>query len=152
MSTRSFSQDVLINILTQNSGMVSKSNTVFLEVTVCNTSSTVTVAPYKLKPQLSIPSALVSIPDTGHVLPPGWAIIYNSNGAVWLSNGTDNIPPNGCRTILIAMKGKEAGGPSTITGNMTFSNGKDPGSAPGPATAGDNPADNNSATTIKVFK
>ena len=145
-------QDVLLNILSQNSGTVSKKETVFLEITVCNTSSTISVPAFKLRPQISFPSALISIPDSGHVLPAGWTITSNSGSVVFLSNGTDQLPANGCRTILIAMHGKAIGGPSTISGNLTFSNGLAPGSAPGPATPGDNPADNASTSTIRVIK
>jgi hypothetical protein len=145
-------QDVLLNILSQNSGAVSKNQTVFLEVTVCNTSSAITVPAYKLRPQISFPSALISISDSGHVLPPGWTITSNTGSVVFLSNGTDQLPTNGCRTILIAMQGKSIGGPSTISGNLTFSNGIAPGSTPGPATPGDNPADNASTSTIKVIR
>ena len=152
MAKSAASQDVLLNILTQNSGLVNKNGTVFLEVTVCNTSSTITTPPYKLKPQISFPSELVSIPDTGHILPPGWAIIFNEGSVIKLSNGTDEIPATGCRTILILMKAKNIGGPSTISGNLNFSNGIAPGSMSGNATPGDNPADNSSTSTIKVIE
>jgi hypothetical protein len=146
-------QNVLLNILTQNSGTVTKNGTTFLEVTVCNTSASISVPAYKLKPQLSFPSELVSIQKKGHVLPTGWSILNNINDSsvIRLTNGTDQIPANECRTILIAIKGKSIGGPSTITGTLTFSNGIEPGSAAGGALKGDNPADNSSTTSIKVL-
>lgn len=146
------SQDVLLNIITQNSGMVNKKETIFLEITVCNTNAITTVPVYKLRPQISFPSDLVSIPDTGHILPPGWTITYNNGSVVRLSNGIDEMLPTTCRTILIALKGKAIGGPSTISGNLTFSNGIAPGSVPGAATPGDNAADNNSTSTIIVTR
>jgi hypothetical protein len=149
-SKSSCAQDVLLNILTQNSGLVNVKGTVFLEITVCNKSSTTAIPAYKLRPQISFPSQLVSIPDTGHVLPAGWAVISNEQGVVKLSNGTDLMPPASCRTILVAMKGIKPGGPSTISANLNFSNGVAPGAASGAATAGDNPADNASTTSIKV--
>lgn len=146
------SQDVLMNILTQNSGIININGTVFLEITVCNKSSTTAIPVYKLRPQISFPSEIVNIPDTGHVLPPGWTITFNKAAVIRLSNGTDEIPLHGCRTILIAIMGKTAGGPSTISGTLTFSNGIEPGTAAGAATPGDNPADNTSTTTIKVSR
>ncbi len=152
VSKNAASQDFLLNILTQNSGIVNKKGSVFLEITVCNKSATTVSAAYKLRPQISFPSDLVSIPDSGHILPPGWTITYNNGSVVRLSNGSDQIPETGCRTILILMKGKGIGGPSTIAGNLTFSNGIAPGSTAGTATSGDNPADNASTTTIKVIK
>lgn len=151
-SESAMAQDVLLNILTQNSGAVSKKETIFLEVTVCNTSATTAVPVYKLRPQISFPAALVSIPDSGHNLPAGWSILSNTAGVVWLSNGTDMIPPHDCRTILIAIKGRSVGGPSTISGNLMFSNGISPGSSPGGATPGDNPADNASTSTVRVIR
>ena len=142
VSKTAASQNVLLNILTQNSGVVNKKEKIFLEVTVCNTSSTTAVPVYKLRPQISFPFELVSIPDTGHILPPGWSVISNLDGVFRLSNGTDQMLPNACVTILIAIQGKAAGGPSTISGNLTFSNGIAPGNIAGAATPGDNPADN----------
>lgn len=151
-SKTAISQNVLLNVLTQNSGIVHKNGIVYLEATVCNTSATIPVPVYKLRPQFSFPSELVSISDTGHILPAGWTITFNKGSVIRLSNATDQIPRNECRTILIALKGKAVGGPSTISGNLTFSNGIAPGSEQGIAIPGDNPADNVSTSTIKVFK
>ncbi|CAN5871931.1 hypothetical protein BH11BAC4_BH11BAC4_04610 [soil metagenome] len=150
VSKNATAQDVMLNILTQNSGRVNINEQVFLEITVCNTNATVTVPVYKLKPQISFPSAIVSIPHSGHVLPAGWALTFNEGAVIKLSNGTDQVPPGQCRTILILMKGKASGGPSTISANLNFSNGVAPGTLSGSATPGDNPADNASTTTIQV--
>jgi hypothetical protein len=150
LSKNAAAQNVLLNILTQNSGVVNKKEKIFLEITVCNTSSTTTVPAYKLRPQISFPSELLSIPDTSHILPPGWLVISNVDGVFRLSNGTDQMLPAACVTILIAMQGKATGGPSTISGNLTFSNGIAPGNIAGAATPGDNPADNASTSTVKV--
>lgn len=146
------SQDVLMNILTQNSGIINLDGTVFLEITVCNKSSTTAIPVYKLRPQISFPAEIVNIPDTGHVLPKGWTMTFNKGSVIRLSNGTDEIPLHECRTILIAAKGKTVGGPSTISGILTFSNGIAPGTAAGASTPGDNPADNVSTTSIKVTR
>lgn len=146
------SQDVLMNILTQNSGLINIDGKVFLEITVCNKSATTAIPVYKLRPQISFPAEIVSIPDTGHVLPAGWTMTFNKDAVIRLSNGTDEIPLHACRTILIAARGKSVGGPSTISGTLTFSNGMAPGTAAGASTPGDNPADNVSTTSIKVTR
>ncbi len=151
-SSNVFSQNVMINVLTQNSGVVKKGEIIFFEITINNTSPTTSIPPYKLKPQISFPATLVDVPATGHMLPKGWAIISNSKGVVFLTNGTDVIAENENRIILIAIKGKAAGGPSSIIGNMSFSNGIAPGAAVGPALEGDNKADNASTSTIRVVK
>lgn len=146
------SQDVLMNIITQNSGIINIDGIVFLEITVCNKSSTTSIPVYKLRPQISFPAEIVSIPDTGHILPPGWTITFSKDAVIRLSNGNDEIPLHACRTILIAAKGKAVGGPSTISGTLTFSNGIAPGTVAGASTSGDNPADNVSTTSIKVTR
>lgn len=139
-----------INVLTQNSGLVNLGGTVFLQVTLNNTGPTSSIGVYKVKTQISVPSAIASIPATGHQLPTGWTITSNSGSAINLSNGTDVIAVNDSRTILIAMQGNALGGPSTVSGQLSFSNGNAPGTGPG-TLAGDNTADNFSASTIQVM-
>lgn len=146
------SQNVAINVVTQNAGVVKKGELIFFEIYINNTSATKVVSTHKLRPQISFPTSLVSVQEKGHLLPKGWTIISNTKGVVTLSNGTDNIGQNDSRIILISLKGNELGGPSTISGNLLFSNGIEPGSAPGISTAGDNLADNISTSTVMVVK
>ncbi len=149
---KSFSQNVMLNVLTQNSGIVKIDSTIFFEVTVSNTSSINEIPAYKLRPQICFPITIVQAPDSGHILPKGWSILSNKNGVMILSNGIDVIPANGNRTILIEIKGKTVGGPSIILGNIFFSNGVAPGSDSGSPTRGDNNGDNTSSSTITVLK
>lgn len=150
ISEYALSQNILINVLTKNSGVLKAGETGFLEVSICNTSSLIPLMAYKIKPQVSFPVSLVSVSDTGHILPPGWSILSSSDGIIRLSNGSDQIPPNNCRTVLLAFNGITKGGPLTISGNVLFSNAQFPGNVSGPATYGDNAADNTSSTTCKV--
>ena len=150
-STFTAAQNVSINVLTLNSGYVNIGGTVFVQITIANTSTITSVPSYKLRPQLSVPVSIVSIPATGHVLPAGWSIITNASGVIRVSNGTDQIPPSTSRDILIAIQGNTIGGPQTVSGNLLFSNGVAPGSASGPATAGDVPGDNSSSSTVQVY-
>jgi hypothetical protein len=145
------SQNASINILSQNSGTVRKEETAFLEVTVNNTDELSSIGVYKIKAQINVPSTIASIADTGHVLPKGWKIISNNGSTIILSNGADIIGPASDRNILIAIVGKKTGGPSTMIGQLSFSNGSPPGTEVGFLT-GDNPGDNSSTTTIKVVK
>ncbi len=151
-SITAISQNVAINVVTQSSGVVKKGDVIFFEIYISNTSAIKIVPNYKLRPQISFPTTLVSVQKTGHVLPKGWTIISNNNGVVTLSNGTDKIEQNESRKILISIKGNEIGGPSTISGNLLFSNGIEPGSIPGITTAGDNLGDNISTSTVMVVK
>lgn len=152
VSKKAISQNVTLNVVTQSSGVVKKGELIFFEIYINNTSATKAVSEYKLRPQISFPSALVTVQETGHLLPKGWTIISNTKGVVILSNGTDNINQNDNRKILISLKANELGGPSTISGNLLFSNGIEPGSVPGISTIGDNIADNISSSTVMVVK
>lgn len=145
-----FSQNVMINVLTQNNGIVKKNEKVFVEVTINNTSHTQTVPHYKIKTQISFPSELVEIADTGHVLPKNWVILSNKKGNIILSNATDLLPELSSRSILIAVKGIHVGGPSSIRANLQFSNGVATGNESGTPTANDLNGDNNASTSIKV--
>lgn len=145
-----FSQNVMINILTRNNGVVAVNQKNFLEVSISNTSAIHTISPYKIKPQISFPTHLVTVSDTGHLLPIGWTIISNKNGVFILSNGSDAIAEFGNRTILIAFKGKNEGAQSAIVGTLYFSNGEAPGLKVGAATKEDNLFDNSSSSSIKV--
>jgi hypothetical protein len=148
-------QNCSINLLTLNSGIVNQNGTVFLQVDIGNTDASLSVPSYKLRPQISVP-AIVTIPTSGHQLPSGWAITTTvgtttTGNTIRLTNGTDNIPPQTTRTILIALQGVTIGGPSTISGNLLFSNGVAPGSASGTSLPGDNTADNTSTSTVEVI-
>ncbi len=143
-------QNVSLNILTRNAGTVNLGGTVFVEITLANTSSSVSVPVNKVRPQISVPTSIVSIPSSGHQLPAGWSIISNAGGVIRLCNGSDAIPPNTARTALIAIQGNTLGGPFTISGNTTFANGT-VCSTSGGATSGDIAGDNTSTSTIQVF-
>lgn len=144
-------QNARINVLTQNAGIVKKGKTVFVEVTINNTDPNTYIGIYKIKAQISVPSNILGIATTGHVLPTGWTITNNSGSTIILSNGKDMIASNDSRTLLIAIQGNAVGGPSTVSGNLSFSNGEEPGTAAGTMT-GDNTGDNFSTSTCKVLK
>ncbi len=140
-----------INVLTQNSGNVTLGGTVNIQVTVGNTGPTSSIGIYKVRTQISVPAAIASIlpsaQQTG--LPSGWTITSNNGSTINLSNGTDIIPVGVQRTILIAVQGNALGGPSTVSGGLSFSNGNAPGTGPG-TLAGDVTADNTSQSSLTV--
>lgn len=144
------SQNVMMNIMTQDAGIVKKGKTVFLEVTINNTDLSSHIGVYKIRTQISVPSDIISIADSGHVLPNGWTVTANTGSSIMISNGKDMIAAKDARTILIALRGNKTGGPSTITGTLSFSNGEAPGTTAG-LIKGDNPGDNSSTTTCKVI-
>jgi large repetitive protein len=149
VSNASAQANAYINILTQNSGQVNLGGTAFIEVTVGNTGPVSSIGVNKVRAQVSVPSAIVSIPTTGHVLPAGWTVTVNTGSAITVCNGSDVIAVGTARTILINVQGNTLGGPSTVTGNLLFSSGTSctaPGSLPG-----DNTADNSSTSSIQVI-
>lgn len=145
------SQNVSINVLTKESGIVRAGNTVLFEVTINNTDPLTIVGMYKLKAQVSIASPEVVIQKTGHNLPTGWEVIDNDGKVITISNGKDLIAPNDARTLLLSLKGVQMGGPVSISGQLSFSNGAAPGSEPG-SLAGDKPADNFSTSSCTVVQ
>jgi hypothetical protein len=145
-------QNVMINVLTLNSGVVKIGETVLFEVSINNTSTFRVTPAYTLKPQISFPNKVVEVLDTGHILPSGWTILTNGDGVVTLSNGKDVIAENDGRTILIAIKGKTISGPATIIGDLKFSNGVAPGSMIGKALPDDDYSDNSASSTVTVIK
>lgn len=148
-SKASMAQNVLLNILSQNSGIVKKGQTLFIQVNINNTDPKNHIGVYKIRTQINVPQGLVRIEEKGHVLPTGWTISNNNGGTINLSNGKDMIAANDGRVILIAIKGIKVGGPETITGQLTFADGNPPGTATG-TLKGDLAADNFSSTTCQV--
>jgi hypothetical protein len=135
------SQNVSINILTENSGQVALNSTVLLRVDVTNTAVSGTVVANKVRPQISVPASISVIPASGHTLPSGWTITSNTGSVIRVTNTSDPIPAGTTRTILIAIQGTVIGGPLQILANLTFV---------GAAPTGDNAADNTSSSSIEV--
>jgi hypothetical protein len=143
-------QNVMINILARNAGIVKKGNNLNVEVSILNTSATEFLDVYKLKVTIEVPKEIVSIDSLGLKLPSGWKVLSNNGTSITLSNGTDMIAREDGRIILIPIKAKKVGGYSTISGSISFSNGVYPGIEPD-SMDNDLPADNNSTTTCKVI-
>ena len=146
-----FSQNAMINILTQNAGIVKVGEKLILEVFITNTNHQDFIGIYKLKVQVSVPEKIVSIDSVGTILPTGWRVLSNNGSSITISNGMDMIAATDNRKILISLKAKEIGEPSTISGQLSFSNGVAPGTEPG-SLQNDLPGDNNSTTTCKVIE
>ena len=144
-------QNVLINVLTKNAGIVQKGHTIFIAVTINNTDPILFVGIYQLKVQITVPNLIVGIKTSGHILPTGWEIISTSDSTINLSNGKDMLASNDARTLLIAIKGKKIGGPLSVSGQISFSNGAPPGIESG-SLKGDNPADNFATSSCQVKK
>jgi hypothetical protein len=144
-----FAQNVMINILTQNAGLVKKGEKLFVEASITNTNSKENVGIYKVKVQINVPSKIVSLDSVGHLLPRGWKIINSDNYSITISNGMDIIAATDNRTLLISLKADEVGGPLPITGLLSFSDGNYPGTGYG-YLKNDLPGDNSSKTTCNV--
>jgi hypothetical protein len=144
-------QNVTLNILTQNSGIVKKGEKLFLDVSVTNTNSKDFIGIYKLKVQISVPIEIITIDTAGHILPTGWKILNNNGSTISISNGMNMISATDNRTLSISLKAVKIGGPSTIIGEISFSNGKAPGDENGTLN-NDLLGDNFSTTTCKVIK
>jgi hypothetical protein len=140
-----------INILTDNSGLVGVGETIDLQVTVTNTGATNSIGVNKVRPQISIPSAIATaLPNAQQTgLPVGWIITTNTGGVITICNGTDIIAPGVARTAIIKIQGNVLGGPSTIAANLQFGPGSGVCTGPG-SLPGDAAGDNTSQTSITV--
>ncbi len=150
-STVSGQANASINILTLNGGIVNVGGTVDVQVTVGNTGPVSSIGVNKVRAQISIPVAIANAAPNAEQtgLPAGWIILSNTGGVITVCNGTDVIPVGAQRQVFIKLQGHTAGGPSTVSGQLSF----------GPGTAvctglgslsGDLPADNSSQSTITV--
>ena len=137
-------------VLTQNSGNVNLGGTVNIQININNTGPTSSIGVNKVRCQLSVPAALVSIPAVQAGLPTGWIILSNNGSVITVCNGSDIIPVGEARVVLISVQGNALGGPSTVLGNLSFGPGT--GVCTGPGTLpGDNTADNSSSSSITVL-
>ncbi|MBC7936596.1 MAG: SprB repeat-containing protein [Rhizobacter sp.] len=140
-----------LNIVMGNAGTTNLGGTNLLQITVNNTGPTSSIGVYKVRVQVSVPTAICEVApfalQTG--LPSGWTITSQTAGGIFLSNGTDVIPVGAARNIFIVINGTALGGPSSINAGLTFSNGIAPGTGFG-SLAGDNPLDNTGLTSITV--
>ncbi|MEI7735421.1 MAG: T9SS type A sorting domain-containing protein [Ferruginibacter sp.] len=140
-----------IQVLTLNSGNVDLNGVGDIQVTVGNTGPASNIVANNLRTQVSVPSAIVSIlPNalqTG--IPAGWVITSNNGTTIQLCNGSDVIAPGTQRNILIKIQGNAVGGPSTVSGVLSFRSGTNC-TAPG-SLAGNNTADDNSTSSVTVI-
>jgi hypothetical protein len=143
-------QNVSINVLTLDAGIVKKDKSVLFEVAINNTDNNIHVGIYKLKVQISVADSTLRINNSGHNLPTGWKILSNDGKVLTLSNGKDLIASNDVRKIYLSIQGIKIGGPALITGQLSFSNGVEPGNEIG-SLKGDYPADNFSTSSCKVI-
>jgi hypothetical protein len=147
----SFSQNAMINLLTQQSGIVKKGEKLFLEVSITNANSKKFIGIYKIIAQVNVPNEILTIDSIGHILPNGWKILQNNGNSISISNGMNMIAATDNRILLIALVANKIGGPLTISGEISFSNGNAPGTELG-FLDGDLLGDNFSTTTCKVIK
>jgi hypothetical protein len=153
-------QDIDINIISQESDQndgdwyIGSTNCT-IRIDICNNDGGNTfLAPYRIRPLLSAPSAIVDIAPTLQQdrLPPGWAVLTNDGQSIRLTNGTDgSLGAGECRTFYIKMIPKAVGGPLTFASTIAWGNGIAPGSGGGPQTPGNDPSNDNSQTTATVF-
>ena len=139
-----------INIVTANAGIVNQGALLDLEVSVTNTGAN-SIQPNRVRASISIPIAIASAAGNALQigLPSGWIITSNTGSNITVCNGADIIPSTVTRSIFIKITGNAIGGPSTILGALQFGPGTGVCTGFG-SLNGDNPADNNSSTTITV--
>lgn len=162
LSISAYAQDMGINIVSQESG-VNDGNwemgatTTTILVDICNNDAgAVSLASYRIRPYISVPTQSVMIAPNAQQtgLPAGWTILSNDGATIRFSNGTDVIAPADCRSFPIKLipvaVSSPAGAPQTVAATMAFANGVAPGTTSGPQTVGNDPSNDNSQTSVFV--
>jgi Secretion system C-terminal sorting domain len=91
-----------------NSAEVPVGATLDLLITVGNT-GTASITANRVRPRISVPTIVEILPDAQQTLPAGWSIVSSTTQAINICNGTDIIPVNGNRSIIIKVKGVSSG-------------------------------------------
>ena len=143
-------QDISLNVQTAGFGTVPIGGSVLIEMQINNLDPTVNLQTYKIRPRLTVPAS-VTIAASGHILPPGFTIVSQTSQIITLSNATNALAAGSSVSAFINVTGGPAiAAALTVQGNLLFSTGVAPGTANGPATAGDIGANNSSTTTVEV--
>jgi len=139
-----------INLLTQNAGVVTQGGEVYIQVDVANSGPVSSIGVNKVRAQISVPPIVQIVANAQqNGLPTGWTILTNTGTAIMVCNGTNVIPVNQVRTVLIKVRGVTLSGPLTVAGVLSFGPGTGVCTGPG-ALPGDITADNTSTSSISV--
>lgn len=143
-------QNVSLNVLVLNSGVVPQNGTGTVEATI-NTltgsgGQTTPVAIGKINLQISVPSSLRFATSQTN-LPTGWTVRNNSGSVINICNSSTTLAYNSATILPITLEGVTVtSGTPTLSGQLSF---KTNCSAPG-SLAGDNPSDNGSNAGFSV--
>ena len=139
-----------LNVLPSNSGQVVVNGSIDIIVSIGNT-GTANIPVSKLRPNfvlLNTVSFSANALQTG--LPSAWTILSNSGSQLRICNSGDVIGGSENRTIILKVTGGPAvAAPQFFNGVINFGNGTI--CATGTQVTSDNPADNNSQSTIEVI-
>ncbi len=102
-----------------NSGEVPLNATLDLLITVGNT-GTASIGANRIRPRITLPNIVELLPDAQQTLPAGWSIVSSTTQTINICNGTDIIPVNGNRSIIIKVRGISLGVGQNFTGQLFF--------------------------------
>lgn len=142
---QSFAQQVNINVLAVP-GYIEKEKTGYIQVDICNVDAfSITAPANKLRPLISVPGnvTITGVTDVNGNQLTGFTVLSLSPGtgnSIRLL-ATEPLPPFECFNFRVVIEGVNVGAPDIVTGTLGFQ---------GPPTVGDNPADNNSTSSVAV--
>ncbi len=102
-----------------NSGEVLLNATLDLLITVGNT-GTASITANRVRPRITLPNIVELLPNAQQILPTGWSIVSSTTQTINICNGTDIIPVNGNRSIIIKVRGISLGVGQNFTGQLFF--------------------------------
>lgn len=135
-----FAQDISVNILNQPAYVPQLATTGRVTVDVCNNDGGTTAATAgRVSVTVAFPSAIVG--TIVGVTTTGWTINSNTGGTIVFTNST-SILAGACSQITLGYTATTLGGPSAVTGTLSF---------PAGALVGDLSTNNTSTTSISVL-
>jgi hypothetical protein len=150
LTSIAWSQNVSLNMLVLNSGVINVNGPGTLQATVNATVGTGgqsnAVAAGKLNIQVTVPPS-ITIATVQNDLPAGWSVRNNNGTVINLCNSSTTLAVNTAIDLKISLQGvSETTGAPTMSGQLSF---KSNCSAPG-SLSGDNPSDNLSQAGFSV--
>lgn len=143
-------QNVSINMLVLNSGVIPLDGNGTLQATINATTGTAgqssPVAAGKINVQITVPPSII-ISSTQNNIPAGWSIRNNNGSVINLCNSSSTVAVNTAVNLQIDLQGvSSTTGSPTISGQISF---RTNCSAPG-SLSGDNASDNSSQAGFTV--
>ena len=153
IASNAIGQNVLVGINPQNpSGIQTVGSVQDIQVSITNTSSTLTVGAFRLRPVMQIPSIVTLLPDAQQTGLNGYVIVTPATptpGQIRICNSSNTLAPGATATFILKVVGTTIGVSNACQVQMAF--GGASCAVSGPGTTGNNSTDDFASTTLTVI-